>query len=63
MRLVHFVSLKQMAKKERKFEMCVFKQACAMAYDKCYICDGFDYNCTSYQIQIETDRLVELDNE
>ena len=50
-------SIEEMAKKEYEKEMCVFKAACAMAKDQCYVCDGFDYNCESYEIQLECKKI------
>jgi len=33
-------------------KMCIYKQASAMAFDKCYLCDGFDINCENYKLQM-----------
>lgn len=46
------LSIEEMVKKEADGDKCIYKRANAAAFDYCYICDGFNYNCESYQLQM-----------
>jgi hypothetical protein len=51
------LSLETMARKESEKEMCIFKQASAIPSYECYECDGFNYNCESYKIQLIAEKI------
>ena len=57
------LSLDEMAKREYNKDKCVYKRAHAMAYDGCYNCDGFDYNCSSYQLQKRANQIKKEDED
>lgn len=52
-------SIEQMVEIENNKELCVFKKAHCNMHDACDVCDGFNYNCESYSIQI---KYVSLDD-
>ena len=45
------LSLETIAEEENREDECVYKKAHCYCYIECKKCDGYNYNCSSYEIQ------------